>query len=470
MEEMTIRPQRKAVIWNAHWQEFGGGERYASELAVALSESGHTVTLLGHNSDPRPEILLKFNIDLKKCEFREVADEKHVLHFVEEDDLFINASYGSQLRAPHQRSVLICHFPAKGPFRFFQRMLRDSSGVSIHSESGQPFLKRRGQISARGGVSAIGHGTIKIGQDVAGTETLEVASDKLVEVDYTSKFRSGDDAPSLCSTNESNALYITGDLAGTLVSMVRSLNPYLGYGQIWANSEYTAKYFWKYWKISASVVYPPVSGLPPEKAGREPKKIISVGRFFPPRGGHSKNHHLLLKAFVSLKKRDPHWQLVLLGGVSPRWEKYLIAIGNKAAKISNVRIILDADADTLRRELHSSSFFWSGTGLRAARKPERVEHFGISIVEGLSAGLIPLAFDKGGPREILADFPGLRFRSLQDLRRKTDAAQALPDETRLHLKRVADTYSREKFRESVASQIRQFDNAESIDRNSRNVQ
>jgi glycosyltransferase involved in cell wall biosynthesis len=48
-----------------------------------------------------------------------------------------------------------------------------------------------------------------------------------------------------------------------------------------------------------------------------------------------------------------------------------------------------------------------------------MEHFGISVVEAMSSGLIPLVYKQGGPAEILSQFPELIYDSIDDLVEKT---------------------------------------------------
>ena len=40
------------------------------------------------------------------------------------------------------------------------------------------------------------------------------------------------------------------------------------------------------------------------------------------------------------------------------------------------------------------------------------EHFGITIVEAMAAGCVPIVHDSGGPREIVTNDVGFRWRSL----------------------------------------------------------
>jgi hypothetical protein len=64
----------------------------------------------------------------------------------------------------------------------------------------------------------------------------------------------------------------------------------------------------------------------------------------------------------------------------------------------------------------------------SADNPEKMEHFGISVVEAIGNGLIPLVFDCAGPAEVLVDFPELRFSNITDLVEKTKAMQKMnPD-------------------------------------------
>ena len=55
-----------AVIWNAHWEALGGGERYALELGTALRNQGWAVAYLGTCQFPGPEIRRIFNLEMRE--------------------------------------------------------------------------------------------------------------------------------------------------------------------------------------------------------------------------------------------------------------------------------------------------------------------------------------------------------------------------------------------------------------------
>ena len=53
------------------------------------------------------------------------------------------------------------------------------------------------------------------------------------------------------------------------------------------------------------------------------------------------------------------------------------------------------------RQIRAASIYWHATGFGTSEQmqPSKQEHFGMSIVEAMSAGAVPIAFDAGGPRE-----------------------------------------------------------------------
>ena len=72
-----------------------------------------------------------------------------------------------------------------------------------------------------------------------------------------------------------------------------------------------------------------------------------------------------------------------------------------------VHIRPDIDSNELRHLYQKSSIYWHATGFGTseAKQPGLQEHFGMSIVEAMSAGAVPIAFNSGGPREVIG--PGI---------------------------------------------------------------
>jgi glycosyltransferase involved in cell wall biosynthesis len=172
------------------------------------------------------------------------------------------------------------------------------------------------------------------------------------------------------------------------------------YAAIVAISEFTRFWTTRYWGIESSVVYPPVGahGTETEKANR----IISVGRFATT--GHRKRQLELVGAFAGLKDlRDRGWTYECIGaaGTSVGEQAYLrevqaLAVGAGATVRANV------SRPELAREYDSAKIFLHATGFgEPDDSPDLAEHFGISTVEAMAAGCIPVVIAKGAQPEIV---------------------------------------------------------------------
>ncbi len=165
------------------------------------------------------------------------------------------------------------------------------------------------------------------------------------------------------------------------------------------------------------VVYPPV----PQYAGKANQKknvILSVGRFFA--GGHSKRHDLMMSAFRTLQGRiDGSVELHFAGSSMPRVE-HMDHLKKLQQMAEGLPIVFHVNAShgKLAQLYREAKVYWHCTGLGTdlAQFPEQAEHFGISIVEAMSADCVPIAFNAGGPREIITHgVDGFLFSSLEEL-------------------------------------------------------
>ncbi len=152
------------------------------------------------------------------------------------------------------------------------------------------------------------------------------------------------------------------------------------------------------------VIHPAV----PQHAGdprRKARMILSVGRFF--QGGHSKRHDLMLAAFrMLLQGQDGPLELHLAGASMPGAEHmdHLGALREMAAGLP-VHFHVNAPPALIGRLYADAAVYWHAAGLGAAlaQTPQDAEHFGISVVEAMSAGCAVAAFNAGGPREIVTN-------------------------------------------------------------------
>jgi glycosyltransferase involved in cell wall biosynthesis len=138
-----------------------------------------------------------------------------------------------------------------------------------------------------------------------------------------------------------------------------------------------------------------------------------------PRNNHSKNQLLMVKAFAKLYKKDSRYALTLVGGLDPSQNDYFEKVVKTSENLP-IEVIPNASDQELAQCYDRFNIYWHATGLgQSRRNPYKMEHFGISVVEAMSAGLIPLVFNQGGPAEILSQFPELIYDSIDDLVEKT---------------------------------------------------
>lgn len=179
------------------------------------------------------------------------------------------------------------------------------------------------------------------------------------------------------------------------------------------NSEFTKSIIDKEYGISSYVAYPPVQLL---KQGKNKDKIIlSVGRFDP--SLNVKHQDILIESYKQLSKEIPGWKLVLAGGSSDdAWMAKLksLAVGYAIEFYENI------SHSELANLYETATIYWHAAGYQVdeLKYPELTEHFGISTVEAISAGCIPLVVPFGGQKEILKD-SSFHWQTMEELQDKT---------------------------------------------------
>ena len=180
------------------------------------------------------------------------------------------------------------------------------------------------------------------------------------------------------------------------------------YQTILANSNFTKKWIKNYWNRDSLVLYPPVEMMFKKYNLEKIKKkkwICSVGRFFVL--GHGKKQEILISAFKKFYDQGhSDWQLHLVGG-----------IGNEPTSIKFIQKLKDAAKgypiffhfNVSRKEIEevylNSKIYWHATGYgeNENKNPIKFEHFGITVLEAISAKCIPIIFEGGGLRETVTE-------------------------------------------------------------------
>ncbi|CAO5242747.1 glycosyltransferase [Frankia sp. AgKG'84/4] len=456
------RPARgvRAAVYNRFWHSMGGGERHNGMIAQVLAAHGADVDILGHSEVDLDQVGSHLGLDLSGCRYVRLPDrgEEDVAARSADYDLFVNGSYMSRIEPRSRRSAYLCFFPTpfdhdmapwrKAAVRTAGPLLR---GIRPAVSFGQGWYppeggRRRQWTWTNGnGILAVSPGerrTLRadIGRPGAPVSTslrvLDAAGDVLAKLEIGPDF-----APfevPLPPSAEGTELTLVSDAFSPGAADVRELGvavsrprvtdggegpiarlplrfPWLlrdpadlghldDYDVIMANSQFTRGWIGRLWKRDADVLFPPiqVDRLHPEPV-RE-RAVITVGRFFMPGLGHAKRQLEMVQWFGELSRAGelPGWSMHVVGGCEDSQLPYLEQVRAAGAGLP-VHLHPNAPRAEVERLLSTSSVFWSATGYGEddRRRPWTAEHFGMTTVEAMAGGCVPVVIDRAGQREIV---------------------------------------------------------------------
>jgi glycosyltransferase involved in cell wall biosynthesis len=153
------------------------------------------------------------------------------------------------------------------------------------------------------------------------------------------------------------------------------------------------------------VLYPPVDlDLWRPKKDYERHGAVSFARF-------SRNYPFKRQEWQLEIIREKNVDLLMMGTARTAEELNYLEFLKVIAK-GNLKFLPNVDLDVARRNLWARKVF-----LCTAES----EPFGITVVQAIAAGCLPLVYDNGGPREIVP-FSELRFNNIREARLKLDLA------------------------------------------------
>lgn len=212
------------------------------------------------------------------------------------------------------------------------------------------------------------------------------------------------------------------------------------------NSEFTKQFVDKTYGIKSVVLYPAVDLM---TRGKKEKSILSVGRFFSP--SHPKKQEILVKTFKELCDSGlKGWKLTIAGSVFSGSEQDVEQL-KKEAKGYPISILTDEPFNKIKDLYAKAIVYWHATGYGEdiTINPDRAEHFGITTVEAMSAGAVPIVFAAGGQKEIVDDkVNGYLWENtdqLKDLTLNLIKNDSERSQLATHAVEKAKEFSKEKF-------------------------
>jgi glycosyltransferase involved in cell wall biosynthesis len=385
----------RIALYNPGWHVMGGGERYLGTIAEILGER-YRVDLIVVRPFDRQQLQERLDLDLSGVGFVSVPGEA------------VSCPRGVRQWVRNRRALA-------RTYRALERVTRAYDvAIALESDLPPPLAARRNILH------------------------VQVPHRRWTARDLSRALRAG-------------RLADVRREAARAVYFPRALRRY---DLLLCNSQFTARVVEENWRPSLPVlVVPPPVELPtaPVSWGEKRNVILSVARFF--RGGHEKNQRVLIEAFRMFAARHPDWELHLVGGAEAS-DEALVAELRQSARGLPVIFHVNAEREKLRHLYRLSKVFWhaTGFGVDERREPERVEHFGIALVEAMGYGCLPIAVGRGGPREIIEPgVTGFFWETIPELVERTAAAIADPEAARVSARAAerARGFGRAAFRERL---------------------
>jgi len=188
-----------------------------------------------------------------------------------------------------------------------------------------------------------------------------------------------------------------------------------------ANSEYTKKNIIKRWKQDADkvhVVYPPIMTSQFTPTDKLNGNIVHVSRITPPVPEADKGHRQMIQTFKEMVDEGlKGWTFHLVGQIQDQnyfEELYRMTTGYPIVFHPGISF------KELKELYGQSDIYWHMTGISLPQEPGAQEHFGMTTVEAMASGCIPIVLNTGGQLEIVIDGEnGFLVDNLKELKIKT---------------------------------------------------
>jgi glycosyltransferase involved in cell wall biosynthesis len=179
---------------------------------------------------------------------------------------------------------------------------------------------------------------------------------------------------------------------------------------VYCNSNYGKKWLKKLWDVEAKVINPPIE-IPSKTYSKKNNWIISTGRITP-----DKNYDFVIDIFKEAYKNNKSladYKLLICGKSFD--VDYLTRL-RTLAKGYPIEFRLDLPNKKMIEVYSKSKIFIQAKGLSVNEEkyPALLEHFGMTPLEAMSYGCVPLVLNKGGYMETVETTTGFKFNNRQE--------------------------------------------------------
>lgn len=473
-----IIKQKTAAIYDRWLFTLGGGEQVAFNYAACLRDLGYKTSLLTHQEIDKEKAAKKMAVDLENIEIKYLPphNSKEISNYTEKYDIFINTSYLDYFANRSRRGIMSVFFPGRifiSPFEYLKRGLVIPSLRSFfiyptrfENFKFDEFYEGRIYKWLNKKSNILFNQNIKKFKITVFIEDLSFAV-----IDGISFFLSGEKLNYIKRSlnHRSNTVtfvfeanytknkkfsIVLAPSIKTKIALVRLsisswryflYNVFKKFFPIWEMrlhggaeitkkselesyheiitiSKFCQKWIRRYWLLPSKILYPPVNTKEFFPAKVKKNHIIHIGRFFIT--GHNKKQLDLVKVFKNMidKNKIKDWELHLIGSVHPgkSHRKYFEQVRFEAQGYP-IFFHTDVSFTELKTRLSQAKIYWHATGLdeNEERNPILFEHFGVTTVEAMASGCVPVVIGAGGQKEIVIKGSGFLWKNREQLLKQT---------------------------------------------------
>ncbi len=182
--------------------------------------------------------------------------------------------------------------------------------------------------------------------------------------------------------------------------------------KIICNSNFTKEYIDKKLNTESVVLYPPTyfkSKMPKVNFKDKQNIILNVGRYGRfPNGTSVKKQEFMIDVFKKMCDEGlKNWKFYLVVSFLDGDRQFVDDLKKSIGKYP-ITVLENISYKELLEEYKKAKIYWHAAGVDEdlITHPERAEHFGITTVEAMLNGLVPIVIDAGGQKEIVQNYEG----------------------------------------------------------------
>lgn len=481
-----MKKKQTVAVYDRWLYTLGGGEQVAFAYAEALRDFGYDVSLLTHQQIDVAKAKQKMGINLEgiRLEYLPPQPSEELSALTEEYDIFLNTSFLDYFPNRSKLGILSVFFPIRlriSPVIFLKQRLfipllrkvfiypTSYEGTRYDEQIGRwlyKWLGSHGKIHFSDGIKnftvtlffeSLAFSVLDGIEFYAGEERVTPSNTRFSHhknrVHYTFSLEHQDAKTleirlpknryarrvALLQVSLHSWRYSFYNIFKRLFPIwemrlhgtpgINKLSYISTYHKVITISEFCRHWIQEYWGQKSTILYPPVAVEKFSPAKKKQNWIVHVGRFF--LTGHNKKQLELAEVFARLcdKKLAEGWELHFIGSIheGDQHQKYFSQVREMAEEYP-IYFHIDVPQTELQEVLSQAKIYWHATGLDEDenKNPIHFEHFGITTVEAMASGSVPVVINAGGQKEIVTKQSGFLWNNREELMKQT--ADLIEDE------------------------------------------